>query len=371
MKKKIIPITLLTGYLGAGKTTLLNSVLKNQKGYKVAVIVNDIGEINIDATFIEKEGVVGGEEGSLVPLTNGCICCTLKTDLIRQIAKIYKMNRFDYILIEASGICEPIPIAQTITMLDGSLDDTRLPEICRLDSIVSVVDAKRMIDEFFGGEALLSAEIEEDDIENLLIQQIEFCNTIVLNKTDLITEDEKKKIIHVIKVLQPEAKIIETSYGQVNCSEIFDTYAFNFEKAGLSAGWVKALTEEEEEPETEEYGIGTFVFESVRPFSQKKFESYVNDTFPQNIIRMKGVLWFQELPDEAYIFEQSGHQMMATMSGKWIAATPKHEREQYLKDNTSHSWDKQYGDRFIKLVVIGKDMDKTKIKEELEGLLTD
>lgn len=371
MKNKIIPITVLTGYLGSGKTTLLNNVLRNQKKYKVAVIVNDIGEINIDASFIEKEGVVGDQDGSLVPLTNGCICCTLKTDLIRQIAEIYKMNKFDYILIEASGICEPIPIAQTITMLAGSLNDARLPEICRLDNVVSIVDAKRMIDEFFGGESLLKAEIDEDDIENLLIQQIEFCNTIVLNKIDQVTEDEKKKIIHVIRVLQPDAELIETSFGNVKLEKIFDTHAFDFEKAGMSAGWVRALTEEEEEPETEEYGIGSFVFESVKPFSQKKFENYMNDDFPNNIIRMKGILWFNELPDESYIFEQSGQQKLATMSGKWIAALPKKERERFLAESPDQQWNEKYGDRIVKLVVIGKDMDKTKIKKELSDLLVE
>lgn len=242
MKKGLIPVTLLTGYLGAGKTTLLNHVLNNQKGYKVAVIVNDIGEVNIDAGLIEKNGDVSQKDDALVPLSNGCICCTLKKDLIKQIENLVKTRKFDYILIEASGICEPVPIAQTITMLDGS--DGRLPEICRLDNVVAVVDTLRMIDEFNSGNSLLENEEDDDkndDVKGLLVQQIEFCNTIILNKVDKVSDEQLNKVRAVIRKLQPEAKIIETSYGKVSVSEIMDTKSFNFKKASMSAGWIREL----------------------------------------------------------------------------------------------------------------------------------
>jgi G3E family GTPase len=372
MRKQLVPITLLTGYLGAGKTTLMNHVLANQEGYKVAVIVNDIGEINIDATLIEKNGNVTVKDSNLVPLSNGCICCTLKLDLINQIADLVKMKRFDYILIEASGICEPIPIAQSITMLDGSGINAGLPQICRLDNIVTVVDAKRLVDEFTCGNNLLKDDMDDDDIENLLVQQIEFCNKIILNKVDDITEKEKEEVIKVIRLLQPEAKIIETNYAKVDVSEILDTHEFDFEKAGMSAGWVRALTEEEEqEPETEEYGIGTFVYKQVRPYDQNKFEDFVNNKWPANVIRCKGVLWFEQEREAAYIFEQSGRQFSASRSGIWVASQSKELQKRTLYDHPElrESWDDKYGDRMVKLVFIGQKMDKEAIFKNLDACL--
>ena len=269
---KIVPITLLTGYLGAGKTTLINYILNNQEGYKVAVIVNDIGEVNIDSELIAKGGIVQEEDASLVPLQNGCICCTLKVDLMQQIVDIIKTRKFDYILIEASGVCEPLPIAQTITVLSEQTEQYGLPKICRLDNVVTVVDSLRLRDEFGCGDSLVKEDIEDEDIENLLIQQIEFCTKIVLNKVDELSEEELNKVKVIIRKLQPKAEIIETNYGKVETSKILNTNAFDFEEASMSAGWIEELNrddnEEEEEGETEEYGIGSFVYFRRAPFDK-------------------------------------------------------------------------------------------------------
>lgn len=332
MKEKIVPITLLTGYLGAGKTTLINHVLNNQEGYKVAVIVNDIGEVNIDADLIAKGGIVKEKDSSLVPLSNGCICCTLKVDLMQQIVDLIKTGKFDYILIEASGICEPLPIAQTITVLSEQTEEYGLPKICRLDNVVTVVDSLRLRDEFNCGDNLVKEEIEDEDIENLLIQQIEFCNKIILNKVDEVSSDELNKVKAIIKKLQPKAELIETNYGKVEVSKILDTNSFNFEEASMSAGWIEELNrtdneidehehhhnqghhyEHEEghehehghghchchkcaEGEAEEYGIGTFVYYRRAPFNKEKFDKFAVD-FPSNIIRCKGVMWFADEPE--------------------------------------------------------------------------
>lgn len=405
---KIIPVTLLTGYLGSGKTTLVNHVLNNQKGFKVAVIVNDIGEVNIDASLIQKGGVVNQTDDSLVPLSNGCICCTLKVDLMKQIVELAKTGRFDYILIEASGICEPIPIAQTITAIAEDASAYGLPEICRLDNVVSVVDALRLATEF-GCGSYLENEVQEEDIENLIIQQIEFCNTIVLNKVDEVTKEELEQVKLVIRKLQPSAKIIETNYGKVDVAEILDTKSFNLETVASSAGWIQELEKDEieeddhhdheecehchgnhedehhnehnhkchhhhhnhEHGETEEYGIGSFVYYRRAPFNRNKFEEFANNFPNKTVIRCKGLLWFSNEPSIGYIFEQAGKQVQAFESGEWIASAPKQEQMLLLRENPDvlKDWDEKYGDRMIKLVFIGKNMDKLDIIERLDKCL--
>ena len=419
-KKNLVPVSLLTGYLGAGKTTVLNHVLANQEGYKVAVIVNDIGEVNIDASLIAKGGAVTQKDENLVPLSNGCICCTLKVDLMNQIVELANSGRFDYILIEASGICEPGPIAGTICMLDGSDPSFNLPAVAYLDSITTIVDAKRMADEFGAGKALLKNDLDEEDIENLLIQQIEYCTTIVLNKIDDVTAEEKKAVLEVIKALQPEAKIIETNYGKVDVKEILSTGNFDFEKTVSSAGWMKAMElegensetmhEEEEhhhehehehdehhheheheheehhehghhhhhhhhheEGEAEEYGIGTFVYQNVKPFDKAKFENFVFAKWPKEVIRAKGLFWVKEQPNIAFIFEQSGKQKTATDDGDWIAAFPEKEKKMILEMNPElkATWHPVYGDRMNKLVFIGRKMDKAAIIKALDDCIAE
>lgn len=400
---KTVPITLLTGYLGSGKTTLINHVLNNQQGYKVAVIVNDIGEVNIDASLIGKGGIVKEKDDSLVPLQNGCICCTLKVDLMQQIVDLIKTRNFDYILIEASGICEPIPIAQTITALGESTLEYGLPKLCELDNIVTVVDALRIASEFGAGEALEKENInDEEDIANLLIQQIEFCTTIVLNKIDEVSEDELNKVRAIIKKLQPKAKIIETNYSKVDISELLNTKRFNFEEACTTAGWLEEINadleedekEHEEEhdhdhesekehehnhshhhhhhhdSETEEYGISSFVYVSRKPVNKEKFDKFACN-MPKSIIRAKGILWFSDENDMSYIFEQAGKQVQAYEGGAWIATLPKDQQEEILKLNpdVEKEWDYKVGDRIIKLVFIGKDMDKQAIIDTIDSTL--
>lgn len=365
--KKLVPITLLCGYLGAGKTTLMNRVLSNQKGYKVAVIVNDIGEINVDQSLIAK-GANITDTSSIIGLQNGCICCTLKSDLVKQIEGLIKRGNFDYILIEASGVCEPAPIAQAIDQIKNGY----------LDNVVSVVDAKRLVDEFDIGNKLLNKEMDEEDIESLLVQQIEFCSTLIINKVDLVTPDELKKIHAVINALQPHVKVLEADHAAVSVEDILNTERFDFQSVFESAAWVQHLEsqeggqEEHMEPgaDQDEYGIGNFIYCRRRPFNRERLEAFA-EKWPRNIIRCKGMMWFSDENDMSYIFETSGRQISAGAAGLWLATLPKRELDKMMRDDPKlrDDWDEKVGDRMIKLCIIGQSMDKAAVAKELDALL--
>ena len=407
MDKKETPVLLLTGYLGSGKTTLVNKILSNNKGIKFAVIVNDIGEVNIDAALIEKGGVVDQQDDSLVALQNGCICCTLKMDLVQQLSDIVKMHRFDYIVIEASGICEPAPIAQTICAYPQIYPDLAKDGRAVLDSIVTVVDARRMCDEFSAGNDLMKKELDEDDIENLLIQQIEFCSFVLLNKADDVSPEELQKVRTIVRALQPKAEIIECNYGDVDFDRILDTKDFDFDKVATSASWIAAIENEpddehhehdehhhdehhgekhshhhhhhhhhdhlenEEHGEALEYNIDTFVYYARRPFDLNFFDDFVARKWPKSIIRCKGLCYFDNEKDVCYVFEQAGKQVTLRNAGQWYATMPEFELREFLERNPrlKKDWEEPYGDRMQKLVFIGQNMDKAAIKAELDKCL--
>lgn len=403
MEKKDVPVLLLTGYLGSGKTTLVNHILTNRKGIRFAVIVNDLGEVNIDASLIQKGGVVDQKDDSLVALQNGCICCTLKTDLIDQIFELMKSEKFDYIVIEASGICEPEPIAQTVCSIPTFGEAYRKYGICRLDCIVTVVDALRFQSEFACGDSLTKADIAEDDIENLIIQQVEFCNKILLNKASEVTPEELGRIRQIIKTIQPGAEIIECDYANIDLDQILNTRMFDFEKVATSAGWIRGIegpVEEEEhhhhhdhehedehehhdhecghhhhhhhdEGEAEEYGISTFVYYRRRAFDINKFDYFVAKHWPKSVIRAKGVCYFSDNRDMSYLFEQAGKQKSIKESGLWYATAPADELAELMKQEPGlmRDWDPEYGDRMQKIVFIGQKMDKEQIIKLLDDCL--
>ncbi|MDM8206553.1 GTP-binding protein [Bacteroides gallinaceum] len=409
MKAKEIPILLLTGYLGSGKTTLVNHILANKRGIKFAVIVNDIGEVNIDADLIQKGGIVNKKDDSLVALQNGCICCTLKADLIEQVFELMKMERFDYIVIEASGICEPEPIAQTLCSIPRLGGAYTKYGICRLDCIVTVVDALRMQSEFACGNDLTRKHIDEEDIENLIIQQIEFCNIILLNKAAEVKAEELERIRQIIRRLQPAAEIIECNYADVDLNRIISTNLFNFERVATSAGWIREIerqaTEEEENEakhpghrheeehhhhghdeeedghghhhhhaeggEVEEYGIGTFVYYRRPAFDIHKLDHFIATKWPKNVIRTKGVCYFSHNRDMSYLFEQAGTQKQLKEAGLWYATAPEEDLIRLMQQEPGlmRDWDEKYGDRMIKLVFIGQHLDKEELTRELDACL--
>ncbi len=406
MTYKETPVLLLTGYLGSGKTTLLNNILKNERGIRFAVIVNDIGEVNIDAAMIQKGGIVGGNDSDdLVALQNGCICCTLKMDLVEQLSDIVNTGKFDYIVIEASGICEPAPIAQTICTIPQMDIRYTSGSVPRLDCIVTVVDALRMKSEFACGDQLRRPHIDEEDIENLIIQQIEFCNVILLNKISEVSDEDARRIKAIIRAIQPKAEIMECDYAGISLDNIMNTRMFDFEKVATSAAWIheieQPVSEEEdeceeehhdhcecshhghhdhhcchhhhhhEEGEAEEYGIQTFVYYRRKGFDLAKFDRFVATQWPGNVIRTKGVLYFNSNRDMSLLFEQAGVQKKLTQAGLWYAAAPEEELRAMMEQDPGlrRDWDEKYGDRMIKLVFIGQHLDKTAITEALDACL--
>ena len=371
MANKPVKIVMLTGYLGAGKTTLLNHILSNDGGIRAAVIVNDIGEVNVDASLIKDGGLPATD--NLIPLTNGCICCTLADDLANQLSGLADSGDFDYIIIEASGICEPVPIAYTISAFCDEEKVGGAPKLA-LDNIVAVVDCARMYDEFHGGRDLLADDIDEDDIEALLISQIEFCSTLVLNKTDTVTPEQLAELKAIVRSLQKDAVIVEATQGNVDLREVLDTGRFDFMKAYNSAAWIEAMEhpEEHDDPEVLEYDIQTFVYHRRQPFDQAAFQNFVENHWPDCVVRAKGVLWSDLNPDMCYLFEQAGHQMRLTENGLFVDSAPEEEKRQILAETPEimDQWDPEVGDRETKLCIIGRHMDKDAVAAKLDELLT-
>ena len=364
-----VKIVMLTGYLGAGKTTLLNHILANDEGIRAAVIVNDIGEINVDASLIKNGGLSATD--SLIPMSNGCICCTLASDLAQQLTSIAETGDFDYIIIEASGICEPIPIAYTISSICDQTKGGTAP--LDLDNIVAVVDCARMYDEFNGGHALLSDDIEEDDVESLLIQQIEFCTTLVLNKCDRVTPEQVAELKAIVRGLQPHARIVEAVNGNVPMDELLNTGRFSFDEAYGSAAWVDAMEhpEEHENPEVLEYDVSTFVYQRRQPFDYHSLSEFVNN-WPESVIRVKGLMWVNNDPDMCYVFEQAGQQFTLTENGQWAALMPEDELKRNMEEipELRRDWDPKVGDRMVRLCVIGRHMDREAVEHGLDACLT-
>ena len=371
MANNPVKIVMLTGYLGAGKTTLLNHILSNDGGIRAAVIVNDIGEVNVDASLIKDGGLSATD--NLIPLTNGCICCTLADDLANQLSGLADSGDFDYIIIEASGICEPVPIAYTISDFCDAEKVGGQPKLA-LDNIVAVVDCKRMYDEFHGGRDLLADDIDEDDIEALLISQIEFCSTLVLNKTDTVTPEQLAELKAIVRSLQKDAVIVEATQGKVDLREVLDTGRFDFMKAYNSAAWIEAMEhpEEHDDPEVLEYDIQTFVYHRRQPFDQAAFQNFVENHWPDCVVRAKGVLWSNLNPDMCYLFEQAGHQMRLTENGLFVDSAPEEEKRQILAETPEimDQWDPEVGDRETKLCIIGRHMDCEAVAAKLDELLT-
>lgn len=416
MTQSVTPVLLLTGYLGSGKTTLLNRILQNKQGIKFAVIVNDIGEVNIDANLIAKGGIVGEGDDSLVPLQNGCICCTLKMDLVQQLSDIVSEQRFDYIVIEASGICEPAPIAQTISVYPQMYPNLATKGMARLDSVVTVVDALRLRDEFSEGHDLYKKDMKKDDLASLVIQQIEFCNTILLNKSSEVSAEELGRIKAIIREIQPKAEIITCDYCDVDLDKLVNSNSFDFEQVATSAKWIAAVEgdeeekeehehhhhhahdheeeendehehhhhdhdhchchhhhglENEEEGEALEYGISTFVYKRREPFDMTEFDQLVARLWPSSVIRCKGLCYFATEPDMCYVFEQAGKQVSLSQAGQWYATMPADELEQFKQQNPAafKDWDDKYGDRMQKLVFIGQHMDREAIETLLDACI--
>ena len=376
LNRKEVPVLLLTGYLGSGKTTLLNRILSNKKGIKFAVIVNDIGEVNIDESLIEKGGVVGKTDDSLVALQNGCICCTLKMDLVAQLADLTAAGKFDYIVIEASGICEPAPIAQTISTMPALAPQYTKGALPYVDCICTVVDALRMKDEFDSGKALEKEDIGEDDLERLVIEQIEFCNIVLLNKAAEVAPEELGKLKGIVKSINPGAKVLECNYGDIDLDELIYTGMFNFDEVATSAAWIAAIEgEEDEDGEAEgealEYGIDTYVYTRRPALDLNKFDHMVATKWPANIIRAKGLCYFSNDIDKCYLFEQAGKQKSIRDAGLWFATMePDELAEMMNRDRKLRAdWDPEYGDRMQKIVFIGQHLDKPALEKLMDSCL--